>query len=408
VEVALSDVRPFRAVRPRNELAGAVIAPPYDVLTEAEARDLARDRRCFVRITRSEVDLPEGSDPHGAEAYQVARRNLDAFLAEGLLVEDEEERFLFYSQQMGDHLQTGVLALASVAEYDDGRIARHEFTRPDKEDDRTVHMDVLDAQVGLVFLAYRPTPELAELTRQALDLPAAWSVQTEDGVVHTLRVAPTDWNPRLSAAFGQVPRLYIADGHHRSAAASRLHRQRQQAATSTFLAGFYPADQLRVMAYNRVVRDLNGHQGAAFLRALEGAGFEVQPTEDPVPTARGTFTLRLGGEAAGWYLLRARPEIVPDDPVAGLDVSVLQDRVLGPLLGIDDPRRSKRIEFVGGIRGVPALEAAVEGGAAAAFHLVPTSMDQLFAVADRGEVMPPKSTWFEPKLREGVSLRRLS
>lgn len=398
----MADVRPFRALRPRDDLARAVIAPPYDVLTDDECRQIAQERRSFVRVTRSEVDLPEGADAHSDEAYQKARENLDAFVSDGTLVEDAAPTYYLYGQRMGDHEQVGVLAAASVAEYDDGLIAKHEFTRPDKEDDRTHHMDVLDAQVGLVFLAFRPTPALDALLTELTRPAPAWEVTTEDAVVHRLWVVPADRVSAIQEAFAAVPKLYVADGHHRSAAASRIHAKRRDRATAHFLAGLFPSDRLQVLPYNRVVRDLNGLTTETFLAKVRD-GFDVTDG-GPTPTARGRVSMYLGGR---WHTLTPKAALRSADPVKGLDVSVLQDHLLGPILGIDDPRRSERISFVGGIRGTGALEKAVSGGAAVAFSMYPTSLDELFAVADAGEVMPPKSTWFEPKLREGVVVRRL-
>jgi len=399
----MADVRPFCALRPRDDLAGVVIAPPYDVLSDAQARAFAADRRSFVRVTRGEVDLPEGANSHSEAAYAAARRNLDAFRAEGWLAQDAAPTYYLYGQVMGDHQQVGIIAAASVAEYDDGRIARHELTRPDKEDDRTHHMDVLDAQVGLVFLAYRPTAALTALLAALSAVDPAWEVTTEDEVVHRLWPVPAAQVEPLRDALSELDRLYIADGHHRSAAASRIHAARGDEASAYFLSGLYPADQLQVLAYNRLVRDLNGHTQDAFLAALSAA-FEVSPGGD-TPAARGEIAMVLGGK---WWRLVARPHVRSDDPVEGLDVAILQREVLAPLLGIDDPRRSTRISFMGGIHGPAGLERAVAcGGAAVGFHLVPTGLDQLFAVADAGDVMPPKSTWFEPKLREGVAVRSL-
>ncbi len=400
----MSDVRPFRALRPRDDLAGEIIAPPYDVLTEEEARALAVNRKSFVRVTRSEVDLPAGTDAHSDVAYRKAKENLDRFVRDGWLQLDDDETFYLYAQTMGDHHQVCVLGGASVAEYDDGRIAKHEFTRPDKEDDRTHHMDVLDAQVGLVFLAYVPTPALKTLMDEGQKQPAAWRVRTEDGVVHELRPQPASTAARWRAAFAEVPRLYVCDGHHRSAAASRIHKQRASDLSAHFLVGMFPADHLKILAYNRVVKDLDGHTSEALLSAIRGIGWTVTPGGPPAPAARGSISMYLAGS---WYTLAPAAAHRSDDPVKGLDVSVLQDRVLGPLLGIDDPRRSKRVDFVGGIRGTEALTAAVDAKGGVAFSLVATSIEQLFAVADAGDVMPPKSTWFEPKLREGVVIRLL-
>ncbi len=400
----MADVRPFRALRPRDDLAADVIAPPYDVLTEDEARAISVNPRSFVRITRSEVDLAPESDPHGEAAYRKARENLDAFVTQGILVEDPAPTYHLYGQVMGDHAQVGILAAASVAEYDDGRIARHEYTRPDKEDDRTHHMDVLDAQVGLVFLAFRPTERLSRLLTELSSVAPAWEVTTDDGVIHRLWPVPVERVDDVRAALAALDRLYIADGHHRSAAASRIHAGRGSDASAYFLAGLYPSDRLQVLAYNRVVHDLNGHTPESFLDAV-GQVYEVHPDGPDAPTARGEVAMYLSGR---WYRLVARAAVRSDDPVAGLDVSILQDHLLGPVLGIADPRRSQRITFVGGIHGAAALSRAVDAGAAVAFHVYPTGLEQLFAVADAGQVMPPKSTWFEPKLREGVVLRRLT
>lgn len=407
LEKHMSDVRPFRGIRPRDDLAARVIAPPYDVLSEAQARALATDPLSFVRVTRSEVDLERGADPHSEAAYARARANLDAMVAEGTLVRDEAATYYLYGQQMGAHTQIGVLAGASVAEYDAGTIAKHELTRPDKEDDRTHHMDVLDAQVGLVFLAFRPTAAISALLEEIASAPPAWEVTTPDDVVHRLWPAPQDRVEPLRAAFAELDMLYIADGHHRSAAASRIHALRSSGASAHFLAGLYPSDRLQVLAYNRVIHDLNGHTPDALRAAIAEAGFERVDDGRDTPAERGTFSMFLEGS---WSTLRAGKALrSAADPVARLDVAILQDHVLGPLLGIDDPRRSTRVTFVGGIGGPKALEQAASAREqAVAFHLYPTGLDQLFDVADAGRVMPPKSTWFEPKLREGVVVRGLA
>lgn len=398
----MADVRAFRALRPRDDIADHVIAPPYDVLSDAQCRALARNRSCFVRVTRSEVDLPIGADAHGAEAYAMARSNLDALFADGILVRDDAPTYYLYGQVMGDHEQVGVIAAASVDEYDRGDIAKHEYTRPDKEDDRTHHMEVIDAQVGLVFLTYYPTDRLAALIDELTRAEPAWRVTTEDDVVHTLWPVPTDRVDDMAMAFGEVPKLYIADGHHRSAAASRVHANRGTDQSAFFLAGLYPADRLQVLAYNRVLHDLNGLTVAQFVAAV-GERWTVLPGP-PTPESRGELSMYLEGR---WHTLRLREHLQSDDPVDGLDASALQNHLLEPILGIADPRRSTRINFVGGIHGSVALSKAVDDGMAVAFHLFPTGLDQLFQVADAGQVMPPKSTWFEPKLREGVAVRLL-
>jgi uncharacterized protein (DUF1015 family) len=405
----MAEVRPFCGVRPRTDLAAEIIAPPYDVLSEAEARAIADpNSRSFLHVTRPEVDLDEGVDAHGPEAHTRARMNLDAFREAGWLVGDELPCFYLYAQTWNGRTQVGLMAACSVDEYDRGVIKKHELTRPDKEQDRVDHMHALGAQVGLVFLAYRDQyPAVRAALAAAQNREPEWVVETEDGVTHALTVVDdATLVGRVEAAFSEVEALYIADGHHRSAAASRVHGLREGAGQSArFLAGIFPDSELQVLAYNRVVEDLAGHTVDELLAAI-GEHFELAPGVDAVPTGRGHWTMYLAGT---WYGLTAKPGVVlAGDPVASLDVAVLQDRVLAPLLGIDNPRISKRIRFVGGIRGPSALEHAVDSGeAAVAFHLHPTGMDQLFAVADADLLMPPKSTWFEPKLRGGVVLHSL-
>jgi uncharacterized protein (DUF1015 family) len=401
-------IRPFRGVRPNDALAREVIAHPYDVVSEAEARALTLDNpRSFLRVTRPEVDLPAGSDPHGPEAYAKARENLGLFVREGWMAQDAAPGFYVYRLTWRGRTQTGLLALASVAEYDAGLIKKHELTRPDKEQDRVDHIEALQAQTGPVFLGYRDeVPEVQAALAYAASQPPAWSVTTEDGVQHDLiPVFEPAQVEALAQAFAKLPALYVADGHHRSAAASRVAQARAHAGSSGgFLAGLFPDRELEILAYNRHVKDLNGHTTEAFLAALE-ADFALAPHDAPTPPARGSWTMYLGGR---WFLMTPKARAVPSDPVGRLDVAVLQDRVLAPLLGIANPRTDQRIAFVGGIRGHEALSQAVDRGeAAVAFHLYPTGMDQLFDVADAGMLMPPKSTWFEPKLREGVVIHAL-
>lgn len=405
----MSDIRPFPGLRARDDLAGRVIALPYDVVSEREARALvAENDHSFLRVTRPEVDLPLGTDPHAPVTYAKARENLDGFRARGWLQQDATPCFYVYAQTWRGRTQVGLMAACSVAEYDQGLIKKHELTRHDKEQDRVDHITALDAQTGLVFLAWRDRyPAARAALAQARILPPAWEVGTEDGVVHALHVVSDPaMVAALQAAFAEVDALYVADGHHRSAAASRVCATRGGLGGSDrFLAGIFPDTELQVLAYNRLVADLHGHSQQELLDAI-AEHFELSPGVDPVPQGRGHWTLYLGG--GSWIGLRARPGVVPADPVGQLDVSVLQDRVLGPLLGIADPRTDERVSFVGGIRGAHALQVAVdEGRAAIAFHLHPTGMDQLFAVADADRLMPPKSTWFEPKLRGGVVVNPL-
>ncbi len=402
----MSEIRPFRAVRAANATATAVIAPPYDVMSEAESRALvAANPRSFVRISRPESVMPEGADSHTPEAYATARRELDAMRAEGLLTQDDTDSYYLYGQKMGTHYQVGLVACFSVDEYDRGLIKKHEFTRPDKEKDRVAHIDATNCQSGMVFLAYRDTPALNALLIEGSRKAPEWKVTTEDGVEHTLwRVSDPATVAAITAAGAELPATYVADGHHRSAAASIVHRQRagKPGRHAWFLAGLFPASGLQILAYNRAVKDLYGHTNESLLAAVR-AQFDVVRTTTPVPGGRGHYTMYLGGT---WYALTARN--VPTDPVAALDVSMLQDRVLRPLLGINDPRTDKRIDFIGGIRGWQELQKLVDAGShQVAFHLHPTAMDQLLAVADAGQVMPPKSTWFEPKLRDAVAMHEL-
>lgn len=398
------DVRPFRALRPLPSMAKAIISPPYDVLSDTECRRLSQSKHHFIHVTRAEVDLPTSIDPHSDQTYDCARKNLDAFRNDGVLQLDPNPTYYFYGQTMGSHRQVGILAAVSVDEYEKGIIAKHEWTRPDKEDDRTRHMDILDAQVGLVFLAHRAHGVLETLTKTYTQQAPDWRAETEDGVIHEFWSAPASAVASIQTAFESIDKTYIADGHHRSAAAARIHRQRQTPASAYFLAGLFPANALVVMAYNRIVADLNGRTIQQFLADI-AKHFDVDVTSDDTPQDHNDIRMYLDGT---WYQLTPHDTIVDKlDPVASLDAALLQDHLLKPILGIEDPRRSTRIRFIGGIHGPQALKNSVDQSGGVAFHLYPTSMDQLFEVADANKVMPPKSTWFEPKLREGVVIRLL-
>lgn len=402
----MSELRPFAAVRAPNALAADVIALPYDVMNEAEARAIvAANPRSFIRVSRPEAVLPEGTDSHSRLAYDTVRTEYLKMKADGLLMQDPTEGYYLYGQKMGDHTQIGLVACFSCEEYDRGLIKKHEHTRPDKEKDRVEHIDGSNAQTGMVFLAYRDTDRLNGLIVAHSGNAPEWSVTTDDGVVHTLwRIADPADVAAITAAAAELPATYVADGHHRSAAASIVHRMRagKPGRHGWFLAGLFPASSLQILAYNRALKDMFGHTPDSLLAAIR-AHFEVAPTTERVPSGPGRYTMYLGGH---WYALAARN--IPTDPVARLDVSMLQDRVLQPLLGIENPRTDKRIDFIGGIRGWQELEKLVDSGShALAFHLHPTSMSQLLDVADAGEVMPPKSTWFEPKLRDAVAMHEL-
>ena len=409
----MSLIRAFRGLRPAAGQAGAVAAPPYDVLSSEEARAIVHGAAgkpwSFLHISKAEIDLPRDIDPHAPAVYAKAAENLGKMLAAGVLVRDDTPCYYAYRLTMpgphGNHVQTGLVAAASVADYDSSRIRKHEFTRPDKEDDRVRQIEALNAQTGPVLLAY-PVCETADAQIDAIAQGAPDAdVTAGDGIRHQLWVlkdaAQID---AITQTFEGISALYIADGHHRSAAASRVAAARHQPgcelSADAFLAVIFPHHQMKIMDYNRVVKDLNGLQESALVTRL-GAAFTIEDSARQVHPARpGEFGMYLAGR---WRKLRIKPELIPGDPVASLDVSLLSDHLLGPLLGITDLRRDKRIDFVGGIRGLAELERRVDSGEmAVAFALHPTRMDQLMAVADNNNVMPPKSTWFEPKLADGL------
>lgn len=401
----MSLIRPFRGLRPAPGRAGEVIAPPYDVMNAAEARTMVQGRPLsFLHVSRPEVDLPPDTDPYSDAVYAKGAENLRRLIADGVLRQDAQPCYYAYRLVMDGRAQLGVVLAASVPAYDDNRIRRHEFTRPDKENDRVRHIDTSNAQTGPVFLVHRADPVLdGVLSRVAAGEPAA-DVTAADGVRHTLWVidSPADIAAVTAAADAQGV-LYIADGHHRSAAASRVAAARggpADAEHNYFLAVSFAHDQVKILDYNRVLTDLNGLDPAAFI-ARAGEHFDLEPTAGQArPETANRFGMYLRGQ---WYRLTLKPGRVPDDPVGRLDVSLLHHYLIEPVLGVSDPRRDKRIDFVGGIRGLGELERRVDSGEmAVAFALYPTSLDDLMAVADAGQVMPPKSTWFEPKLADGM------
>ena len=406
----MSLIRAFRGLRPAPGQAGAIAAPPYDVLSSDEARVRAADKPwSFLHISKPEIDLPPDMDPYAPAVYAKAAENLQKLLAAGVLARDAAPCYYAYRLTMpgeaGDHVQTGLVAAANVADYDSNRIRKHEFTRPDKEDDRVRQIEALNAQTGPVLLAYPASSTAdAQIAAIAQGAPAA-DIVADDGIRHQIWVL-TDAAQiaAITATFDAMKALYIADGHHRSAAASRVaaarHQQGRESSADYFLSVIFPHHQMKILDYNRVVKDLNGLEELALVTRLATA-FTVEDSAGRAqPTRPGEFGMYLAGR---WRRLRIKPELIPEDPVARLDVSLLSDHVLAPLLGIADLRRDKRIDFVGGIRGLAELERRVDSGEmAVAFALHPTSMDQLMAVADNNEVMPPKSTWFEPKLADGL------
>jgi uncharacterized protein (DUF1015 family) len=401
-------VQPFRALRPPRELAPRIASPPYDVVSTEEARDLARGNpQSFVRISRPEVDLPPGVDEHSDAVHRKGAENLHEFQSRGWLLRDAAPRFYVYRQRMGSHTQSGFVAAASVEEYDRGLIRKHELTRPDKEDDRTRHILALDANDEPVFLTFRSQPDVDALLERAMVEVPEYDFVTGDGIGHTFWVVPQAMNGEIEQAFARVPVLYIADGHHRSAAASRAHRELSGRAGThgNFLAVIFPHDRLQIYDYNRVVRDLNGLSVEAFLdRARQS--FEVLADAEKKPDAPHRFGLYLEGK---WYRLSSKPGTFEDTPLGILDVTILQNNLFAPVLAIADQRRDPRIHFVGGIRGMEELERLVDSGEfRAAFALYPTTLNQLLAVCDAGGIMPPKTTWFEPKLRSGLVLHPFS
>ncbi|TCS71501.1 uncharacterized protein (DUF1015 family) [Sulfuritortus calidifontis] len=411
----MSLIRPFPALRPAPGRAQDVIAPPYDVLNTEEARLLAEGRPwSFLHISKPEIDLPPETDPYAPAVYAKAAENLKKMLDAGVLKQDDQACYYAYRIIMKDHVQTGLVAAASVADYDTNRIRKHEFTRPDKEDDRVRQIEALNAQTGPVLLAYPSQPEVDSIIAAATQGHPEADAMSEAGVRHTLWVIrEAKAIARLTELFDAMPALYIADGHHRSAAASRVCAARRAANPkhtgeepyNYFLSVIFPHHQMKILDYNRVIKDLNGLSEADFL-ARVAAGFRVEDAAAAVkPVRPGEFGLYLAGK---WRRLTIKSELIPADPVGRLDVSLLQNNLIAPILGIADPRRDKRIDFVGGIRGLAELEKRVDSGEMAlAFSLHPTGMEDLMAVADAGEVMPPKSTWFEPKLADGMASHML-
>jgi len=404
----MATIKPFAALRPRPELAGRVCELPYDVLSSEEARERAAGNPfSFFRVSKPEIDLPATLDPYDPQVYEKGKRNFDRFIREGWLEQDKRPCFYLYRQVMGSHRQVGLVAVASCEDYLRNLIRKHELTRPDKENDRVRHIEALNAQTGPVFLVYRAVPALDELVAKRIARPPAVDFTASDGVRHTGWVideaAPLE---TIQKIFAGLRYLYIADGHHRSAAAVRVYQSRRGAGNSAyFLAVIFPHDQVQILPYNRVVKDLNGLAPETLLEKL-GAVFILNRDGAAQPARRHELGCYLQGR---WHTLSFRPEFTATrDPVGSLDVTLLQKHVLAPIFGIEDPRRSERLDFVAGIRGTVELEKRVNGGeCACAFSLFPTSVEELMAIADEGGIMPPKSTWFEPKLRDAMFCHRI-
>jgi uncharacterized protein (DUF1015 family) len=389
--------------------AAEVAAVPYDVVSTEEARELAGENPLsFLRVSRPELEMSDITDIYSDEVYEKAAQNFERLISSAPLTTENESSFYLYRLRMGDHEQTGVVACCSVDEYDSDVILKHERTRKDKEDDRTRHMLSLRAQTGPVFTTYRANATIDELVNAMAKAAPLFDFVAPDGVGHTVWIVPQTMNQALVEAFSEIPRLYIADGHHRAKSASRARAELRDRNTqhtggeeyNFFQCVLFPADQLRILPYNRAVKDLNAYSPEEFMNEVSRA-FEIVENADPSPSSQGEISMYIGGR---WHGLRLGTDVTrPLDVVDQLDVSVLQSRLLAPILAVQDPRTDKRIDFIGGIRGTAELERLVNSGrAAVAFSLYPTTLDNLMEVSDAGEIMPPKSTWFEPKLRDGL------
>ncbi len=404
-------IRPFKALRPAKEVAHLVASVPYDVVNREEAAELAKDNPLsFLRVTRSEIELPAETDPYDKIVYEKAKENLERLKKEAPLIQDEEDAFYVYKLTMGEQTQVGIAATFSVEDYDNNVILKHEKTRKVKEDDRTNHIVTTKAQTGAVFLTYRGVHEIDMAVEKTMkETEPLYAFTAEDGIEHVVWKMPEDYNDIVIFEIQKVKNLYIADGHHRAASASRAQKVMKEQNTSHtgeeeynyFFAVLFPAEQLKIMPYNRVVFSLNNLTVDEFLKKV-GDNFSVEKTENPEPPEKRTFCMYLENQ---WYLLKPNENVkeVEDNVGENLDVSILQNYLLGPVLGIKDPRTDTNIDFIGGIRGTGELEKLVnEGKAKVAFSLYPVSVDDLMNIADAGEIMPPKSTWFEPKLRDGL------
>lgn len=399
----MATIKPFAALRPKPELASKICELPYDVMSSEEARQLAAGNPLsFLHVSKPEIDLPPGTDLYSPEVYAKGKENFQRLTAEGALCRDARPAYYLYRQIMGAHSQIGLVAAASCQDYQKNIIKKHELTRPDKEDDRVRHIEALDSQTGPVFLVYRANTVLDELVKRRTATKPDIDFVAADGVSHTCwTVAGESELKSIEQEFARMPALYIADGHHRSAAAARVFQSRQGAGESAyFLSVIFPDNQVQILPYNRVLKDLNGHSPTQLLEKLDGV-FVLQPAGKAAPERKHQLGLYLNGQ---WHSLHFRPRFAATtDPIEKLDVTLLQKYVLEPIFGIDDPRTSKRINFVGGIRGTAELEKLVDtGDYACAFSMFPTSIKDLMTVADAGGIMPPKSTWFEPKLRDAM------
>lgn len=437
----MADIKPFYCMRPAAECASRVAALPYDVYNREEAKtEVEREPLSFLRIDRAETSFPDDVDTYDERVYARARELMAQMEADGIFVTEEVPCYYLYELTMGGHTQTGITACSSVDDYLNQIVKKHENTRADKEVDRIRHVDVTDAQTGPIFLAYRSSGVIKKLEEAVKKEEALYDFTSPDGVRHRVfKIARPEWVSAITEEFSHIPYTYIADGHHRAASAVKVALKRRaehpeytgEEEFNYFLSVLFPDDELQILSYNRVVKNLNGLGTQEFLNRVQEA-FEITGkierkaenadrkasehtvnTENAgcdacsgkIPARKGEICMLLDG---AWYTLKARESIMTEDPVKGLDVSLLQEHLLTPVLGIGDPRTDKRIEFIGGIRGTKELERRVDTDMAVAFSMYPTSMAELLSVADEGLLMPPKSTWFEPKLRSGLFIHKLS
>ncbi|MCX8057873.1 MAG: DUF1015 family protein [Spirochaetes bacterium] len=407
--------KPFKGIRPGAKIVDKLASPPYDVVDRDEAKKFAEGNPyCFFHITRSEIDLPDSIDEHDDSVYKKAKENLDDFFRKGWLFQDKKDYYYIYSQEWRGHIQTGIVGVASCEEYEKGIVRKHELTRKDKEEDRTKHILATRLNTGPVFLTYQGVPEIYEEASKWIKThDYEYNITDENEVTHTIWVVD-DENviKKFRNYFNKVDILFIADGHHRSASAYNVWKKLKSEDKSFnlekeynyFLAVSFPSDQLKILPYNRVVKDLNGHNKDSFFKEISKY-FDLQKTGEKEPQKLHDICMYIDKE---WYTLTFKREYIENDPIKELDVSILQEKVLGPTLGIKDPRTDNRIKFVGGIRGVGELEKLVDSGKfVVAFSMYPTSIDQLIAVAKNNQIMPPKSTWFEPKLRDALVIHSI-
>jgi uncharacterized protein (DUF1015 family) len=412
----MAELRKFKALRPKKGLEDKVASYPYDVLDSDEARELVKDNDySFLHVVKPEVDLPAGTDLYSQEVYDKARENLDRFIQNGILIQEDSPRLYIYRQIMEGREQYGIVGCVSVDDYDNDVIKKHEHTRPKKEADRIKHVDVTNVNAGPIFLTYRRRDSVDQLVDQVIKNDPVYDFTAPDGIQHTVWIAADDIADKVISEFGDIETLYVADGHHRSASAAKVANMRRKSNPNHsgeeeynyFLAVLFPDAQLRILDYNRVLKNLNHHSEKGLFAALDDL-FTVEKIGGTPhkPGKKGEFSMYYKNV---WYKLTAKPEkAVKDEPVKNLDISYLQDNLLAPFFGIEDPRTSENIDFVGGIRGLEELKRRVDSGKyQVAFAIYPTSIYELMRIADAGKVMPPKSTWFEPKLRSGLLIHSL-